>query len=572
MMTRRCLSLSGALAILLGMAPGARAGWRGYIETVPASGVTIGLKAPVNTPPAEGAMPCFITIINGSGAARTWDITVSSPSMYGAGSGNGNSIVQSVRVENQGTARVPILMPFDPSGGRTYRQNVIEVAGPGVAHAIDRASMSSTGPHDHQPYIAMGDAMATPLWEPLLKARKDAGSELNGSPLDLEYLGTDWRGLTGYDSIWLTGAEYTALDPDRRRAIRDWVDRGGKLFLFALSLDPAMRGELGLAAGASQHAAGFGSVTLIAHNGESLTPEEATRILADIHPLHDETRALDASLWKMTARQGGIYFNGFFLVGFITIFAAAVGPVNLFWIAGPRRRHRLFWTTPLISLGASLVLIAVILVQDGTGGRGSRLLVMRLFPEQKKAVLVQEQVSRTGVLLSRHFTLSEDALLSTIAIGPNGGRELDQAGRDYGGDWFASRSIQAHRIEAIVPSRAEVQLVNAEAAKQGAPPELVSSIPATLKEIRYVDAESRHWSGAGLRTGERVTLQRDTRHGPLSFGGEGSAFLEELQSRTRDELGSFYAVADDGPFLATLTSIRWTNQPVIYLGPVTEAP
>ena len=76
-----------------------------------------------------------------------------------------------------------------------------------------------------------------------------------------------------------------------------------------------------------------------------------------------------------------------------------------------------------------------------------------------------------------------------------GGRSYEQSGRTYGGDWFTSRSVQAQRAEAIVPSRAEIQLLSA-GVHADAPPVVVSSIPATLREIRYLDPAGHRWRAA----------------------------------------------------------------------------
>jgi amino acid transporter len=111
-----------------------------------------------------------------------------------------------------------------------------------------------------------------------------------------------------------------------------------------------------------------------------------------------------------------------FLIVFITAFAAIVGPLNLYWLAGGARRHRLFWTTPLISLAASLLLVVVILLQDGFGGVGKRVLLTYILPGEKKAVVLQEQVTRTGVLLGREFDVQEDVFLTPLLVPTRGGR------------------------------------------------------------------------------------------------------------------------------------------------------
>ncbi|NIP92090.1 MAG: hypothetical protein GWO24_00865, partial [Akkermansiaceae bacterium] len=78
-------------------------------------------------------------------------------------------------------------------------------------------------------------------------------------------------------------------------------------------------------------------------------------------------------------------------------------------------RHRLFITTPLISLGASLLLVVLILFQDGFGGSGQRVTLMEIGPENT-AYLSQEQIARTGVLLKTGFTTTEHGYFSPVMI------------------------------------------------------------------------------------------------------------------------------------------------------------
>ena len=41
----------------------------------------------------------------------------------------------------------------------------------------------------------------------------------------------DWRGYMGFASIWSKSAEWESLDPAARRALSEWVARGGRLIL-----------------------------------------------------------------------------------------------------------------------------------------------------------------------------------------------------------------------------------------------------------------------------------------------------------------------------------------------------
>src|SRR5690606_18267044 len=108
---------------------------------------------------------------------------------------------------------------------------------------------------------------------------------------------------------------------------------------------------------------------------------------------------------------------GLFVVVLIA-FGLLVGPVNLFVFAKSGQRHRLFITTPIISLATCALLILLILIQDGTGGRGERIVLMEVRPDadENRAYLHQEQVSRTGVLLGSSFELKESAVISPVPL------------------------------------------------------------------------------------------------------------------------------------------------------------
>lgn len=463
-----------------------------------------------------------------------------------------------------------LAAPPDGDERYYYRFCAIEIEGYGIED-LHASNMPSTPNRQatQTAFIGIGDTLATPLWTALTKDYEDRKVDLCGSPLTPKLLGSDWRGLTGFDGLWLTDTEYAALDAGQRAAVRDWINLGGTFYLCAQTLDPALRASLGLRPDETEARPGFGLVRVIPWDGKAVTTEDAVKVVDSVDAGRTSGSVIDATDWPMTRSVGSIPLNAFFLIGFIVVFAVLVGPLNLFVFAGASRRHRLFWTTPLISVGASLLLILVIILQDGFGGTGERAMVTLLLPGEKKAVVTQEQVARTGVLFSRGFGVSEDVYLTPVKSGYFAGRSFAQTGRNFSGDWFASRSVQAHRAREIVPSRAEIQLLNAEAvARDGASPVVVSTIPAALKEIRFVDAAKRTWIGGSLRTGERITLRADPNPAPPEESA-GSSLLTNLIGQTRERPGYFYAVSDEGAFIETLPSIRWRNQRSVYVGQVT---
>jgi hypothetical protein len=153
--------------------------------------------------------------------------------------------------------------------------------------------------------------------------------------------------------------------------------------------------------------------------------------------------------------------------------------------------------------------------------------------------------------------------------GPARGRELRNEGTSYGKGWFASRAAQAQRIVAVVPTRAEITLLNAaDVRDKGDAPVIVSSFDTTLDTLSYTDEQHRNWQGQTIRTGQKQTLELE------SAPAYSSAFeVTDAPRRLAAQPGYFRATSSHGgDYVATLGSIHWTDQPVNYVGPVTTPP
>ena len=549
-------------------------GWKDTVNTDPASGVSIELSSPFERVPLHGYLPCIATIKNRSGAPRQWKFSLESSLGYSS-KRRQLTAEQTVRVENDREVRVPLLLPVVPYERATqnYRSSLVRTTGYGIDYEQRNALPNNnpgSAPSMETVFVGMSEKLAHDAW-PALTDHFKAGKELAGSPLDLTLLPPDWRALAGLECLWLTAEDYAGLDAGQQDAIQQWVASGGSLFVCETSPDPITHAKFGLdVSSARETVFGFGDVEWVAYDGKKLSVDDTAAKIEGLHQSTspDPSQGL-AQSWRLAQTTGTLRLNHLFLTIFIGLFAVLIGPVNLFYFARQGWRHRLFWTTPLISLVASLLLIAVIVLQDGFGGNGSRASLIYLLPAQSEAVVIQEQVSRTGVLFSHDFTAREDLFLTPVEMMSGSGQEYDQNGRYYDGSWYATRSVQAQRAEAVVPTRARLDLLNTEQARTGAPPVVTSSLPVELTELRYTDPAGRRWRGKGLRTGERQILQPD--HGPSSVEDNpgGSSYLDDLLRTNRERNGSFCAVADRGQFLETLPSIRWTHERAVILGPVT---
>jgi hypothetical protein len=286
-----------------------------------------------------------------------------------------------------------------------------------------------------------------------------------------------------------------------------------------------------------------------------------------------------ASGWEARKLVGDLQLNTPLLITFMALFGVIVGPVNLFVLAKGGRRARLFWTTPLISVGASALLLAVIVMQDGFGGSGARFVLVYLLPAERKAIVQQEQVSRTGMVLNPAFKISDPVFLAPIKLQSSNrisSREFEQSPQQqYGGGWFASRSVQAQFAETIMPTRAEVQLLNgSEVRANSAAPIIVSSIGATLRTLIYVDETGKRWEARDVHVGQKITLNELQERGSVTnlIPWKGGPLFAQSLAATISNRNFFWAVTDDvtGIAINTLSSIRWTHQQAVYLGPVTS--
>lgn len=562
-----------ALAAVAVLPPCANGAWSGSFEAEPGSGIEMRVESAFDTAPRAGFVPCRVNVRNGSASARSWDFSFSTrASDFGASSWM--RFDRQFSVPAGQSASFEVLIPVTPSrrGSGYVPGPQIGVSGYGLRSTMLSMGIQSRGAGTETPFVAMSSALALRSWKVLVsELDKRWKLALTGSEVDLALLGDDWRALAGVACLLVSVDEYLALSPAKRHAIRTWVAQGGTLVLCGSGEVRDFGGDL----------YGLGSVERLEWDGSSELPIARTAEL--IHELNNRLgtsgslgdRLSDPSpVWKFAEILGTPRRNVLFLSLFITLFAVTVGPLNLFWFAGSGRRHRLFWTIPLISVVSSLLLGVVILVQDGFVGHGARMTLRYLAPDEKQVLVMQEQVSRTGLLLSRSFAAPPDLFLAPLDAPPSIGarrtsRSYHQNPRGYSGDWFQSRAVQAEFLEVVVPSRESVEIVGINAGR----PVVRSSIPVVLEQFYYIDDSGTPWSGKNLRVGENVELSAAGAENPiLPISKSAGPTLRWAFDRMNARRGFFYAIAARPAAIETLPAIDWRTDRTICVGPVTRAP
>ena len=215
-------------------------------------------------------------------------------------------------------------------------------------------------------------------------------------------------------------------------------------------------------------------------------------------------------------------------------------------------------------MGFSLLLLLLILAGDGTGGTGSREVLIQVNPQDHSALISQNQICKTSVLLNNTFQLPENAGITGARMSKARGsikeKPIEGAarqGEECGGKWFTSRSTLQHRIIMPVSTRAALTLLET---RPGGAPVFQSTFPGTLNGLTYRDASGKYWILEQLPPGRKM---------------QASPFLPEEEPDGPPPLHFRASMEPAGGELGpipTLPSINWEKTSVTVSGPVTPQP
>jgi hypothetical protein len=550
--------------------------------------------------PPSGFAPLLISVVNGGDADASFGVRTTSRDSRGTGE-------VSAALKVSGLARrttvTEVMVPvYVAAVGAPFRELRVSVTG-----SVSPSFEIPVGGLNALPFVALSAALAGASTEDICEAAamRHATSSFHfgsrhprfAARCEVRQLPADWRGYSGVDILAMTLGEWVALQAGQKSAIRTWLALGGGLELHAEngSWDPA-----GLELGLDGHEGdrgfrGLGSVRLRKWNGQPLGPEAAAGWWEPRGTRAKRVALAEGIPSSRLSEIIGDRGSPELPVGIILLaFGILVGPVNLFYLAGPGRRHRLFVTTPLISVATTLLLLGWILLRDGTGGRGRRSAVVYLDTAAREAMVSQEQISRTGLLLGSEFATAQPVVTSRAQVRvvssefdrsrPDASPRTEVHGllendRAHFGDWFQSRAEQAQWIEAVVTTRGKVAVRAA-----GGGWEVVSSFGFPLKSLFWADAAGQWWKAPGeVLPGAPVALQGVRRdEAERWFTAEAAAGGYSLNGiLPPDRSGQFagrrawFLASTDQPeagFIETLGSVKWERNHAILMGQLGPEP
>jgi hypothetical protein len=434
------------------------------------------------------------------------------------------------------------------------------------------------------PAVLLSDALFTPNGSALDAAMSKSGSRGSqefSSKFTPGMLPDSWLAYSGYDSIIMTDRDWTGTPSGAKNAILSWLRLGGQMIIFNTST--ADFKSLGIPEDLS-----FGSAKIKPIGSDlKLDPASTLALVSNVaegNPNKPRTASLGEdfhSSWPLQAHFGSQTFRYGLFIAVLILFAIIVGPVNLFVFAKSGQRHKLFITTPIISLVASLILIVLIIVQDGFGGSGMRRILMEVRPDgdENAAYLHQEQFCRTGVLTKSRFELNPASVFTPVPIAQSRWSRYSNSGNRQGnfsaqpndgklnafGDWFQSRSEHGHYLTTIVSTRGRIE-------KTEASNSLISTFDFPIKSLFYLDENEQWFRADDISTGKRFQLtevndsliEKELKTTMETYSTRNQKTLERIHRRP----GYYIALTDAAPGIATHPGIRWKETQTVITGPV----
>lgn len=513
--------------------------------------------------PNRGFMTLDLRIKNNLSSSETWTFDFESRMGW-----NRKKLLlsrRSVQVDAKSAKTVRWEIPVFPSTELRHAPNqrlTVSVSGPGAASGSRQELFNSS--FGHSPGSPSRALVAV---SPFFGANRDQWNfndfqkrsgnnkaKLLITRFDEEAIPGSLMGFSGVDILLMSEKEWEEISMDHPVVVR-WLATGGQVVL------------LGERDGESR-SIGAGFLHRFALSDESRIFKRLSGLETFTSEISDED-AFTRRDWELAEAIPEIK-NSFGRMMLVVLFIAALlGPLNI-WLSFRRKNTlQVIWTTPFISLVLSVLIIFGILFSDGLGGKGHRAQWVMLFYDQGIEITLQEQVSRTGVLIKNRFALPGDTEIYQVPGEINrSSRKIvyeQLANGDWTGDWFENRSIQAQVLRRVRTSRSDVRVL------PGPEPEVISSVDATFSRIFIRDRDGGMWIAEKVSPGKKVKLRS-------AIPDEINALREDLPTRKEfvmngrnvlEREGWFYAESlEDERYIDTVSAIRWRDRPIWYMGPV----
>lgn len=487
-----------------------------------------------------GSMPLKVKITNHLDRNETWQFDWMA---YGK-----TIHTFAVSVPAQSTTEKIVLLPPLTAADRPF----MPVTGDFVVRGVLGASTKSTLPlhpqyrSEHkEPPVLVDPALDKTK---LVKHFSSPSYSENINRLHLDQWPADPMVYFIFNGIYLREKTWNALDTARKDALNQWVSAGGRLFILLDDASAQKPGVVNTGDGRTQYMKeDYKQLAEFIENNKGQLPLKS---FYPPLPAYGEYM-LDSPQW--------------FVILVLLTFAVLVGPVSLFYWAPVGKRQKLFLLIPVISLSCSLVLALFIVITEGFGGRGQRVVRVILCPDSHMAVVKQSQESLTGILSNTTFPLNDKIScdMQRQASSPfTRSRRSHNSMDSYvfrqdnlaGGNYFSSRLEQSHQLLAFTPTRARITLSGDQES-----PVVLSTWPTPLTGFLYTDDHGVTWEAGQVAPGQKTPLVKHARK-------------NDQEALPRKACFSAAAEPSELAPIPTHPDIVWQKNTIELSGPVTCEP
>jgi hypothetical protein len=336
-----------------------------------------------------------------------------------------------------------------------------------------------------------------------------------------------WQGWPAWVTLLTTPDGEALLTTPQREAIADWTRTGGDLFTTDPSCVTAWR-RIGVRAHLINPAA---------TEQESLLARLRTASAEDGRPADHPVPGTDElpTAWFLTLA--------------IT-FAIVAGPLNLWWTMRRKQPFLLLVSTPLISIGTCILLIAIALMSDGIGRRRTAAQVVVLDQTAQRACAFTAVTWFCGIAPGPFAIDAEDRVLPMDANDWGGGWRRDRpvlaldwrSGQQADGGWIPARVNRQLAFTQVRPERRRISIM-----RHGGGWRLGNGLDVAISDLHWCDAAGSVWQAKDVASGQEVALSpaRSTAQRP-------DTALQRMGVDARLSLAG--AGRDAGTFIARLAS------------------
>lgn len=190
-------------------------------------------------------------------------------------------------------------------------------------------------------------------------------------------------------------------------------------------------------------------------------------------------------------------------------FAIVAGPLNLWWTMRRKRPFLLLVSTPLISIGTCILLIAIALMSDGIGRRRTAAQLVVLDQTSQRASAFTAVTWFCGIAPGPFAIDPEDRLLPMDANDWGGAWRRDRpdlaidwrSGQRADGGWIPARVNRQLAFTQIRPERRRISIV-----RNGGGWRLGNGLDVAINELHWCDASGGIWRAADVASGQEGAM------------------------------------------------------------------